>query len=175
MSLQSDTTGYVDANMLARAAGIDPTNLQREFADLPGAMAYWVQQYANAAQQYLTMKAAFEVCEARLATTARVTFEVQGKKATEATITEAVRTTDEWLKARTALIQAEGDKIRIHGIVSTVEAKREMLVSLGAHIRMEMNAFPSVATAAAARQGQAHQQGVGSVTDWVDNIRNQSR
>lgn len=172
----------VDANMLARSAGIDPHNIQQEFVNLPGELAYWCSQYASATEDFLTKKAAFEVTEARLAANARTTLEVQGKKATEATIMESTRTSPEWLAVRTALIRAEGNKVRIHGIVSAVEAKRDMLISLGSHIRAEMAAFPSVGAAAAARQGQQHAHSnlrgplvASSVTDWVEDLKGQTR
>lgn len=171
----TDTPRLVDVTMLAKSCNIDPNNIQGEFVNLPGELAYWCTQYAEAVEAYLTKKAAFEVKEAELASAIRAKLDLTGKKATEATIEEGVHTHPEWLVSRTELLKAEGNKLRVNGIVSAVEAKREMLVSLGAHIRMEMQAFPSVATAGAARQAQARQSDHSVNGDWIENLRNKTR
>lgn len=52
---------------------------------------------------------------------------------------EATTTTDaHYLESCTAEIVAEGEKVRLHGVMETLRTKRDMLISLGAHMRSTM-------------------------------------
>ena len=146
---------------------INPVALQTEFVQLSGHLAYWTQQYAEAQTQAATAKAALEQLEAKISLDHRTDREIKGMKATEALLSELVHTDDRWIKAKRAHILADGNRLKVSGIVDAIHAKKDMLVTLGAHMRAEMAAFPSVGVAAAAR---AHNASNG-VEDWARNIK----
>ena len=63
-------------------------------------------------------------------------------KATEKLIEAKAMCNPEWQKAHIALVEIEAEKTRVRGICDSIAAKKEMLISLGAHIRSEMEGDP---------------------------------
>jgi hypothetical protein len=148
---------------------IEPTALEEEFVRLPSDLAYWNERYSRAFKAFLCAKIDFERAEARAhiecretlmieavgkaaEVTVSTTEEPKGKKApvvkvkapTVDDINAATMEHPDLVKAREALLNAEVEKVRLFGVLDAVRAKREMIVSLGAHIRAEMQGDPSL-------------------------------
>lgn len=142
----------IDPDRVRESTEINRHDLIHEFASVAGHMAYWSERFAEAQRGYGEAKFALELTEARLAMRHRETLgalvsagELKlPRGVTEAMVQERVLTDPVYQGARLDLIEAEAAKARLHGIVGAVATKRDMLVSLGAHVRAEMNLDPLI-------------------------------
>lgn len=120
---------------------IDTLQLQEEYTELPAQLAYWNEQYAKALREYLHAKIA------RVRLHAKLYFEKRAAlsgKVTEASVDAAIETDPRYCNSRDEEADAEAEATRLRGVVESVRTKKDMLVSLGAHIRAEMVGDPSV-------------------------------
>lgn len=129
---------------LQKATEIDPLCIQEEYVRLPADLAYWNQRYAVAYRTHARERLARKRLEALLAIQYRETFADEGKRPTEAMVAAAVSTDERLDAALGREVEAEVEKVRLYGVLDAVRAKREMLVSLGAHIRQEMQHDPTI-------------------------------
>jgi hypothetical protein len=136
---------------LYESVRIEPLALEEEFVRMSADLAYWNQRYAAAVREHLTSKIAIErtASHLRIIHRERLTAE-NPKPPTESMVEAAVNTDEQMDKARAALIDAEVEKVRLAGVLDAVRTKRDMLVSLGAHVRAEMQADPSIRSDVAA-------------------------
>jgi hypothetical protein len=96
--------------------------------------ALWADAQRNAAQA----KVALDVA---LATSRRMVTEVlqaEGSKTTERAIDAEVDLDPDVHRARLYLLDMEHEEAKVRALVDALRAKKDMLVSLGAHIRAEM-------------------------------------
>ena len=121
-------------------ARIDTANLEAEFCDLPASLAYFNEVYADAFRVYLMARETRKRVEANAAQGARIA----NPKATVGAIDATVDLDPEVYTARAQEIAAESDKIRQFGRVDALRAKKEMLISLGAHIRATEMSDPTI-------------------------------
>lgn len=126
------------------AVEIEPLALQEEFIRVPSDLAHWNERYAHTLRSYLLAKAEVKELEARLSLEYRETLE----KPTERAIETSVDADSRMVEARLRLIEAEVAKVRTDGVLEAIRAKRDALVSLGAHIRAELQGDPSLRTQA---------------------------
>lgn len=129
---------------LAQAVGIDPLAIQEEYVRVPAELAYWNCKYAEAVNRHLRAKHHLEVTEAQLRFLCRDALEEAGRKVTESTVDSAMLRHSSYEPARFAAIEAEVEVKRLAGVVDAVRTKRDMLVSLGAHVRAEMQHDPVI-------------------------------
>lgn len=129
---------------LADCVQVYPEALQEEYVRIPADLAYWNARNSAANRNHLVTKMNRERTVARLQIETRAAFEVAGKKATEALVDATVTMSDEYGVARMAEIEAEVEKAKLSGVVDAIRAKRDMLISLGAHVRAEMQGDPSL-------------------------------
>lgn len=134
---------------LARCVEIDPLGLQEEYVRLPADLAYQSSRYAQAYREAARAKSARKRLGALLAIEHRARLQLDGR-ATEAMVEAAVETDPRMQTAEDREIDAEVERQRLYGIVDAVRAKKDMLVSIGAHVRAEMGADPTVRAAHAA-------------------------
>lgn len=124
---------------------IEPLALQEEYVRLPADYAYWNEQYRQALEASLVAKADKEriwsTCY--LVETER-THPTTGKPVTVDYAKAAVEANQEYYEAVKAAITTEVELTRIKGVLEAIRAKREMLVSLGATLRQEMQHDPMV-------------------------------
>lgn len=124
---------------------IEPLALEEEFIRLPGDMAYWNARYAEVYRYWLERKFMTEQIEARRGIELHLQLEAtRPKPPTIAELSRAVQTDPEYIQARGKEIVAEAEKVRLAGVVESLRAKREMLVSVGAHIRAEWASDPTL-------------------------------
>ena len=118
---------------------IDPLAISEEFCETPATLAYWNAQYAEAVGPHLRAKANVERVYAETYRKVREEYADRGLKATETMVNTSVETDSDYALAREQLISAEVEKIKLRGRVEAITTKRDMLISLGAHIRAEMD------------------------------------
>lgn len=135
---------------------IEPLQVQEEYVRVPSDLAHWNGKWTDAIDE--DTKAAAERKELK----ATITLEIRWAKENQLEYTSADKRT--WpVKALTeavvdSIIQldprylvtldrerlADVEKTRIAGVIEAIRAKKEMLISLGAHQRLEMERDPQV-------------------------------
>ena len=126
------------------AVTIEPAVIQEEYVRLPGDLAYWGAQYAAAYKDWQEAKVQRELVTAQLTAEHRVALEAKSKRVTVGEVEAAVTLDQRWVEAKGVEIRAETEKIEVQHVVEALRAKRDMLVSLGAHYRMEMENDPVI-------------------------------
>jgi hypothetical protein len=129
---------------LADCVRIVPEVLNEEFVRLPADLAYWSARYADALRAHLTAKLNLNKVEARAHIECREQLLVEHSRPTESMVEAAVMEYEPLQAARLACIEAEVEKARVGGVVDAIRCKKDMVVSLGATIRAEMEHDPIV-------------------------------
>lgn len=132
------------ATFEADSVAIDPLDLNREFTELPPQLAYWNAQLANATQASMEAKAQKDREEARVLLLVKETSRLSKDKLTVAEVEAKVNLNEDVQDTQDIYIEKEAERLRLKGIVDSIHAKRDMLQSLGAKIRVEMMADPAV-------------------------------
>jgi hypothetical protein len=133
----------------AKCVAIEPMALQEEFSRVPSDIAYWNEVYAQAYQAWLELKLARERTWAQAYQEKQsflLTLGKSGRGPTVGEIEAEVTQSSEYLEVRSKEIAAETEKIRTGGMVDALRSKRDMLISLGAHQRAEMQHDPSISS-----------------------------
>jgi hypothetical protein len=134
---------------LSDSCKIDEFDIQKEYVRLPADLAYWATEYANAFRRWKEAKFANEREQSAAFARAQMDLENEGVKKPTIPATEARMLTDKiWLKAKQNEIILESEKVRLGGILGAIEAKKDMLISLGATQREEMKRDPIIRDAA---------------------------
>jgi hypothetical protein len=123
---------------------IEPLALEEEFIRMPADLAYWTQRYAEAQRKCMLAKLDLDETDARLTLMHRERMLAVGDKATEKIVDSAVTSDPAMHAARAAFIEAEYEKNKLNGTVDAIRTKKDMLVSLGAHIRAELQGDPAL-------------------------------
>jgi hypothetical protein len=126
------------------SVGIDPLDLNKEFTELPPQLAYWNAQYARATKEAMQAKASKEREEARVLLLVRETAKLSKEKITLPEVDARVSLNEDVQDAQDIYLEKEAQRIRVKGIVDAILTKRDMLQSLGAKVRVEMMADPTV-------------------------------
>jgi hypothetical protein len=126
----------------AQAVAINPGMLRDEFVAFPAQLAYYGERYSLA----IARAAALE--EQREDIEAEVYLELRANKAdgqTEKVLASMVRMDKRVKLARDMALEAEANKQRFkHKVMDPLYAKKDMLVSIGAHQRAELSGDPMV-------------------------------
>ncbi len=117
---------------------LDPTSIQEHFQRVPADIAYWNEQLSVATNRYLDAKLERERAHARVFLDEKQKAEAAKTRATEKYLEAVISVNEEYIEAKEAENLWESKKLRYRGIVDALAAKRDMLISLGAHIRLEM-------------------------------------
>ena len=134
-----------EAEFLERSVRIDPFDIQREFTEVAATLSYWNEQYADALGQQLHSKIARERLHANLYFEKRKDLEASGiKRVTEAAADAAIETDPRYMAVRDEEADALAESTRLRGLVEAVRTKKDMLVSLGAQLRAELEGDPSL-------------------------------
>lgn len=142
---------------LAECLKIEPEAIQEEFVRLPGDLAYWNQQYSEALDTALKAKHNRKAVRGRRALEIRTELLEDGHKVTEGIIEASTDSDPDYVAACNAEAEAEAEKARIYGILDSVRAKKEMLVSLGAQLRQEMEHDPTIREQVGARRRMGYE------------------
>lgn len=123
---------------------IEPLALQEEYVRISSDLAFWNDRYANALAEERRAKLHLEELSAMLYIKYREDRTGRGEKPTEAMLKADVTTDTQMHSAEVTLLDAEVARERLRGRLEAIRTKREMLVSLGAHVREEMKGDPSI-------------------------------
>lgn len=126
---------------LKECTDIVPEAIHEEYVRLPADLAYWNAQYAAAQKAHLSAKVEFDILERELYPVIRAQLE-QGGKVTEKMVDSALAQSEAWQDAKRLVASTEAEKLRLYGVLDAVRSKRDMLISLGAHLRSEMEGDP---------------------------------
>ena len=124
---------------LDQCTTIESFTIEEEFIRTPRDLAYWNQQYSDAFLDWKKKKLKREqLWHSLYKECGDVLRGESSGRVTVAEIEAAATTDDRYLDACTAEIVAESEKVRLGGVMETMRTKRDMLISLGAHMRQEM-------------------------------------
>jgi len=126
---------------LRRVVKIEPTAIQEEFAQLPSDLNRWGYLLAEAGE--IVDRAALDLKEwdAQERLRIRNTAEEKGMKTPSVDLIDSlVYANERYRKLREAIIQADRIREEVSATVEAVRAKKEMLISLGATMRQEVEA-----------------------------------
>lgn len=129
---------------LAASVEIDDVDLDEEFTRVAADLAYWGAQYASAVRLHLRAKIDAKKERAKAYIMHRESIFAEGGKPTEKQVEAACDVDDDVLHAAYAEVDAEAERARLRIMVDAVSAKKDALQSLGAKLRKEMDANPSV-------------------------------
>lgn len=137
---------------------ITPEAISEEFARVAVDLAYWNAVYAEKMREHREAELTQKRTKAMLYIKHRTILTETNGKTTEAQVDAAVLLDEDMVVADTNLITAEVEMTKARGTLDAVRAKREMVVSLGAHLRAEMAGDPvlraQLANSHAARANQ---------------------
>lgn len=137
-----DTEAYVDAELMD-VVKLDDLALDEEFMRYAGDLAHWNAKYSSALKRYMLEKFNFEKTRARLWLEIKNEEHAEGSKPTVEDIKAMVFMRREYEGAQIRLIEAEVKKERLKREVDSVIAKKDMLQSLGAKLRVELEGDPA--------------------------------
>jgi hypothetical protein len=123
---------------------IDINDLQQEFCKVPSDLAYWGERMADTHQAAKVARLRREQVESRLYTQYKAEIEAEGKRATEAAVHAALVQDDLYEHAKLTEIEAEAAALSMKNRFWAVSAKKDLVQSLGATIRAEMQRDPMV-------------------------------
>lgn len=123
---------------------INEADMNAEFVKVPAQLAYWNNRYAIIYRHWLERKAMKEQLYAQLAIDIRTRLSIGASRVTLTEVESAVLLEPEYQQAKAKEIVAESEKVRLFGILDAIRSKRDMLVSLGANMRAEMQHDPSL-------------------------------
>ena len=118
-----------------------PEAIHEEYVRLAADLGYWNAQYAAAVKAYLSSKVEADILERELYPVIRAQLEQAGK-VTEKMVDAALAQSEVWEDAQRLKVTTEGEKLRLYGVLDSVRAKKDMIISLGAHLRTEMEGDP---------------------------------
>lgn len=119
---------------------------------ISGDLAYWNSKYADVNKELLLLKVEMDRLAGMLYLEHRESLELMKGKVTEGMVKSAVDTDERWHDMRIQVVEAEAEKIRIRGICDAVCTKKDMLQSIGAKLRIEMQGDAIVREAAASQR-----------------------
>lgn len=131
---------YGDETLKA-AVTIDAADLNDEYVKLSANLAYYGAKHADSHRVHLVAK--FELERVEAATRIRIR-ECAPVKMTVDDVNARVSLDDDYVTARLTCIGAESDELAMKNVLNSIQAKKDMLVSIGAQVRAEMGADPSL-------------------------------
>jgi len=125
---------------------VEPLAIEEEFVRLPADLAYWAERYALAYGVEAKAKSHRTRLHALLSIEYRESLgQSPGVgRVTEALVEAKVENDVRYIAAVNHHIDADVDLVRLKGVVDAIRTKRDMLISIGAHVRAEMGTDPTL-------------------------------
>ncbi len=141
-----EQVNYTSEEPIAEALSMDPTNIKRDFVQLPGHFAFYGEKAAVAMRSQLRAKAEVKRCRARVYLDFKEDAEVERadgtkRKFSEAQLDAMVETHPHVVEAGDELIECEYQKAHAYGELEALRSKRDALVSITGHVRDERKAM----------------------------------
>jgi hypothetical protein len=137
--LALDPYAETEDDYFRKAVEIIPEAIREEFVRVPADLAYWGRKYADAVKAALVAEHDRKVTYAEERLRVRALAQAGNVKLTEADVEATVERSPPCRAAKLAEIEAEAGKVGARVALDAVSAKRDMVMSLGAHIRAEMS------------------------------------
>lgn len=145
---------YTDPTKFRVETSISDHDLDRCMIEQNGLRSFYGTNAARAEAQAGRMKVKFEVIEAKLYEEERRLAAEDGEKVTEKMLENRVKTNAIWLKAKLAVIDAQGVSDINRALVESLKDRKDMLVQLGADRRGEMQGATRVMAASSHAQSE---------------------
>lgn len=129
---------------LQECANIDPLEIQEAYLKVPAELAYWNARYAKALRRAMMKKVDVDLLEAQLDPLMRKALKDAGANVTESIVKATIAQNESLIEARRELVDADVEKAQVFGALDAIRSKKEMLISLGAHLRAEMQGDPTI-------------------------------
>ena len=123
---------------------LDQTVITSEMSRVSADFAYFANKYAKSHREWLRAKILDKRTRAQVYAEKRDLLQRTLGKATVSDIDAAVLLEEEVQKSEAHVIETEYIREDLKGTLQAVRAKRDMLVTLGAHMREEMKGNPSI-------------------------------
>lgn len=123
---------------------VSPENIQSEYTRIMNEFGYYLSVATEAHRDYLMAKASLENFRAKLFASTKRKLEDDGEKSGDKLVEQMVRA-DSRLEAKVQdVIEAQISREQTHNACTILSTKRDMLISLGAHVRTEMGGIPTL-------------------------------
>lgn len=129
---------YTDPTKFRVETSINDVDLDRCMIEQNGLRSFYGTNAARAEAQASRMKVKFEVIEAKIYEETRRLAAEDGEKITEKMLENRVKSTPMWLKAKLAVVDAQGISDINRALVESLKDRKDMLVQLGADRRGDM-------------------------------------
>ena len=123
---------------------VDDLQINEEYKRIPQDIAYWNIKLSKALRAKLHADFEKDQMESKLRIQHRARLEIDNAKVTIDMVTSAIDQDDEMKEAKLNGIDAEAEYQKIRGIAAAVSAKKDVLQSLGANIRAELEGSPTL-------------------------------
>ncbi len=131
---------------VAEAVKIIPEAIGEEYARLPADLALANSRYAAIYERHLKAEADMKYTRAIVRIEHRNRMKAVDAKATETAIDAEVEQDARYRQSVAAHIAADVARVQALGDLDALRAKRDMLISIGAHIRSELRSLYGMAT-----------------------------
>jgi hypothetical protein len=122
----------------------DPEQINEEFARVSADLAYWNTVYALRSGDAARLDVECRRTKAAKYLYFREEIAQQGGRPTDEWVKSLVDSDEEVNLALLLRVDADAEKQRIYGIVDAIRAKKDMLVSIGATLRSELEHDPMI-------------------------------
>ena len=123
---------------------IDDLVLDAEFIRVPADLAFWSARYADSVKVYLLAKLEKERVQGKVRLMLKAEAVIEKNKMTADDLEAAVANDPDYLDAAVVLIESDAEMKHAKGRVEAVAAKKDMVQSLGAKLRSEMERDPMI-------------------------------
>lgn len=133
-----------DEEFVQQCVELEAEHLDEEMASFSGNYAYWTQQYADACRTYELRRRAYDLAHAARLLEVRESARADGTKMTVDEVNAMTLLAENVNDAHVAMVAADATRIRLRGIVESLGHKKDLMQSLGAKARIEMQYDPAV-------------------------------
>ncbi len=137
-------SGDTDLDAVLEVMEIDPLDIEMEYTTIGSQIARYNELHVEALREQLYAEREVKRVRAKKQLFIRSHAAASDEKMTDSRANAKVEASTMVQKIEIAAIDARIERERLRGILKTLEGKRDMLVSLGAHIRAEMQGNPSL-------------------------------
>jgi len=133
---------HFESNSSVGSLRIEEANVRQHYLDLPGEVAFWASRAANEANQSMRANYAYKRGRANASEQYRAQAAAVGEKMTESRLSVLVDADGTEASLYDEYLQVEAQHAKSKALLEGMRSKRDMLISLGAHIRQEMQTMP---------------------------------
>lgn len=126
-------------NDLATDLHIDSTDLSEEIVKQPSLYAYYAERLSEAIRKLKDYELQVEVFEAALDRQIRDKALAKREKMTEPQVVARMKSNDTWINHKKKVHELSAAADQIKGIVEAMRQKKDMLVTISANARQELN------------------------------------